>query len=336
MKTYKKSRSILYGKLPASFYEAEYYSLKLLKSAEKLGGPRVATPCELGGNFLTLEYIESASGGYLAPADSFEFGRELAHLHNLFLGGTESELEGSSILSVTDLKIEGTLSPGCVPLFGKPDSPENYPYDGPYYFGPLSHPVAMPNSTYSDWASYYFEGRLLAMVDAAIMETGASSNIFEGNGSLYRAKIVELYEKVLESKTADASYLRDTRPALTHGDLWDGNVIWTSSSDSQDGLSDEKKMRAVLIDPAATIGNRESDLAMLGLFGCANYDELLRGYCLAAESDDINYEVFDGIEGVKRRAVLHNLFPILGHCVFFGGGYNRQFMNMIEEAIALF
>jgi fructosamine-3-kinase len=43
-------------------------------------------------------------------------------------------------------------------------------------------------------------------------------------------------------------------PVRLHGDLWTGNVMWTS-----DG--------AVLVDPAAHGGQRETDLAMLALFG---------------------------------------------------------------------
>src|SRR6478752_4834379 len=39
-----------------------------------------------------------------------------------------------------------------------------------------------------------------------------------------------------------------------HGDLWSGNVLWTARE-------------AVLIDPAAHGGHRETDLAMLALFG---------------------------------------------------------------------
>ncbi|OOK77391.1 fructosamine kinase family protein [Mycobacterium kansasii] len=35
---------------------------------------------------------------------------------------------------------------------------------------------------------------------------------------------------------------------------------------------------AVLIDPAAHAGHRETDLAMLALFGCPHYDAILAGY----------------------------------------------------------
>ena len=52
-------------------------------------------------------------------------------------------------------------------------------------------------------------------------------------------------------------------PARLHGDLWNGNVLWGG-----DG-------RVWLIDPAAHGGHRETDLAMLQLFGCPHLDRVL-------------------------------------------------------------
>ena len=43
-------------------------------------------------------------------------------------------------------------------------------------------------------------------------------------------------------------------PSRIHGDLWSGNVLWSGG-------------RGWLIDPAAHGGHRETDLAMLDLFG---------------------------------------------------------------------
>jgi len=91
-------------------------------------------------------------------------------------------------------------------------------------------------------------------------------------------------------------------PARLHGDLWNGNVLWGG-----DG-------RAWLIDPAAHGGHRESDLAMLHLFGCPHLDEVLDGY----------QDVAPLAPGWAGRVGLHQLFPLLVHAVLFGRGYAEQ------------
>jgi fructosamine-3-kinase len=91
-------------------------------------------------------------------------------------------------------------------------------------------------------------------------------------------------------------------PARLHGDLWSGNVRWAA-----DG-------RAWLIDPAAHGGHRETDLAMLHLFGCAELDRIVAAYDEATPLAG----------GWRGRIGLHQLFPLLVHAVLFGGGYGAQ------------
>lgn len=88
-------------------------------------------------------------------------------------------------------------------------------------------------------------------------------------------------------------------PARIHGDLWSGNVLWAA-----DG-------RAWLIDPAAHGGHRETDLAMLALFGAPALDRLLAAY----------QEVAPLAAGWPERIELHQLHPLLVHAVLFGGSY---------------
>ena len=54
-------------------------------------------------------------------------------------------------------------------------------------------------------------------------------------------------------------------PSRIHGDCWAGNVLWSGG-------------RGWLIDPAAHGGHRETDLAMLALFGAPGLDRILAGY----------------------------------------------------------
>jgi fructosamine-3-kinase len=100
-------------------------------------------------------------------------------------------------------------------------------------------------------------------------------------------------------------------PARLHGDLWSGNVLW--GADGQ----------VWLIDPAAHGGHRESDLAMLQLFGCPFLDHVLGAYQEAAPLAD----------GWQARVKLHQLFPLLVHAVLFGGGYRSEAMAAIRAVL---
>ncbi len=87
-------------------------------------------------------------------------------------------------------------------------------------------------------------------------------------------------------------------PARLHGDLWSGNVVWTAD-------------QATLIDPAAHGGHRETDLAMLALFGLPHLQRLLDAY----------QEESPLAAGWEERQPLHQLFPLLVHAAMFGGAY---------------
>ncbi|WP_110181075.1 fructosamine kinase family protein [Nocardioides solisilvae] len=94
----------------------------------------------------------------------------------------------------------------------------------------------------------------------------------------------------------------DEPPARLHGDLWNGNCLW--------GLDG----RVHLIDPAAHGGHRETDLAMLALFGLPHLARVLAAYQEATPLAD----------GWEDRQALHQLFPLLVHAAMFGGGYGAR------------
>jgi len=95
-------------------------------------------------------------------------------------------------------------------------------------------------------------------------------------------------------------------PARLHGDLWSGNVHWAEGG-------------VWLIDPAAHGGHRETDLAMLRLFGTPMLEQILGAYEEAAK--DLDAPLADGW---TDRVAAHQVFPLLMHAAVFGGGYARQ------------
>jgi fructosamine-3-kinase len=87
-------------------------------------------------------------------------------------------------------------------------------------------------------------------------------------------------------------------PSRIHGDCWSGNVLWSGG-------------RGWLVDPAAHGGHRETDLAMLALFGAPHLDRILAGY----------QEEFPLADGWRDRVPLHQLHPLLVHVCLFGTSY---------------
>jgi fructosamine-3-kinase len=99
-------------------------------------------------------------------------------------------------------------------------------------------------------------------------------------------------------------------PSRIHGDCWSGNVLWSGG-------------RGALIDPAAHGGHRESDLAMLALFGAPFLAEILGAYQEAAPLAD----------GWRDRVPLHQLHPLLVHACLFGGAYREAVLGAARAAL---
>jgi fructosamine-3-kinase len=153
----------------------------------------------------------------------------------------------------------------------------------------------MINEPGASWPEWYAEYRVLPYLRRSAGSLGASG--------------VAVIERVCERLPELAG--PPEPPARLHGDLWQGNVLW--------GTDD----RAWLIDPAAHGGHRETDLAMLALFGCPQWDRVLAAY----------QEVTPLADGWADRVPLHQLFPLLVHTELCGGGYASQAVAAARAAL---
>ncbi|MBA2640949.1 MAG: fructosamine kinase family protein [Nocardioidaceae bacterium] len=99
--------------------------------------------------------------------------------------------------------------------------------------------------------------------------------------------------------------------ARLHGDLWAGNLLWSATDTVH------------VVDPAAHGGHRETDLAMLALFGAPHLDRVLEAYDEAAPLAD----------GWRARVPLHQLHPLLVHAARFGGSYGARAGSAARAAL---
>ncbi len=153
------------------------------------------------------------------------------------------------------------------------------------------------NTQNGDWIAFWRDHRL-----------GYQLQLAAANG--HGGRLQKNGERLLAGMTAlFASH--KPRPSLLHGDLWGGNIGFTS-----DG-------KPLLFDPAVYYGDREADLAMTKLFGGFSAD-FYAAYRECAPVD----------AGYSVRKHLYNLYHILNHLNLFGAGYLAQAENMIDRLLA--
>jgi fructosamine-3-kinase len=207
---------------------------------------------------------------------------ELARIETARPGASAARAFGAALARTHSAGADG---------FGSPPAG----WGGPTFIGRQ----AMSTDPADEWGRFYADQRVRPYLRRA-RERGH----IDSRGS-------DIVERVLVDVAAGR--FDDGRPpSRIHGDLWNGNVLWSSNG-------------AILIDPAAHGGHPETDLAMLALFGCPFLDEVFVGYESSAPL----------VDDWRDRIPLHQLHPLAVHTASHGSSYAAPLVDAAERVLGL-
>lgn len=179
-------------------------------------------------------------------------------------------------------------------------------WTGAPWCGRARTPYVVREDAPATWGAFFAEYRIRTYV-RQLVESG---DFGPSEQALFERVCARLEAGEFDAPQPELVRASGAACARLHGDLWAGNVLWDADAAAPTG--------GVLIDPMAYGGHAETDLAMLALFGYPFLDEVLLGYD----------EVSPLADGWRERVGLHQLAPLLLHCVLFGGWY-------LDEAVAM-
>jgi fructosamine-3-kinase len=226
-----------------------------------------------------------AVGGGAAVAEVLDVGE-----HHLDLPRLEQVTPTAEHAEALGRGLARTHGAGAASFGAGPDG-----WSGDGFLGPLAEPLPLVLGDWAGWGEFHAEARIRPVV-----------RMGRDRGAFDDAQTAAL--DAVADTVGSGRYDTGEPAARLHGDLWSGNLMWTT-----DG--------AVLIDPAAHGGHRESDLAMLRLFGCPGLDRVLAAYD----------EVSPLAGGWRDRVELHQLHPLLVHAVLFGGSYAARAVRVARR-----
>ncbi len=154
-------------------------------------------------------------------------------------------------------------------------------------------PTLQPNPATLDGYEFFSQQRLLCQGQMA-----RDNGLLTANDARAMERLAQRLPELVPSQP----------PALLHGDLWRGNVVF-----DEEGLP-------WLIDPACYWGWPEADLAMTTLFG--GFSEGFYGaYCDSRSLDS----------GWRERLPIYNLYHLLNHLNIFGDSYLGQYREVMAS-----
>ena len=157
--------------------------------------------------------------------------------------------------------------------------------------------LGLPNGQAESWPQWYAANRVLPYARLA-----RDAGTLTGNDvALIESACTRLPELAGPAEP----------PSRIHGDCWSGNVLWSGG-------------RGWLIDPAAHGAHRETDLAMLALFGAPYLDRILGAYQDAAPL----------AAGWRNRVPMHQLHPLLVHVCLFGSAYRDGVLSAARHVLS--
>jgi fructosamine-3-kinase len=155
--------------------------------------------------------------------------------------------------------------------------------------------LEQPNPPTEDWVAFFREQRLLYLARVA-----------NDAGRLPAEELrrVECLADRLEGLIGEPN-----PPSLIHGDVWSANVLAKG-----DRIS-------AFLDPAIYYADPEIELAFISLFNSFG-NVFLEHYAEIRGIDRLFFEM---------RRDLYNLYPLLVHVYFFGGGYLDSVRNTLDR-----
>ncbi len=162
--------------------------------------------------------------------------------------------------------------------------------------GTLIGSLEQPNPSTESWIEFFRDQRLLYLA-----RVSHEADRLPGEELKRVERLAECLDDLIEEPNP---------PALIHGDAWSGNVLAKG------------ERIAAFLDPAIYYADPEIELAFIRLFN---------------SFDDPFFDRYEEIRDIKpgffeARCDLYNLYPLLLHVYFFGGGY----LNSVRSTLRRF